>query len=105
MRQSTKRQREPEVPTVEELKAHFEELARIYRTMVFVGGVVGLRVSEVMGLRWSEVDDERRRLSAVVAFGHVKQIVQLLARRNDRTGKNGTRIDVQGKPDEFSTLL
>ena len=32
----------------EELKALFEELEGIYRTMVFVGGVVGLRVSQVI---------------------------------------------------------
>ena len=58
VRQSTKRQRGPEVLTVEELKALFEELEGIYRTMVFVGGVVGLRVSEVIGLRWSDCDFE-----------------------------------------------
>ena len=58
VRQSAKRQREPEVFTVEELKALFEELEGIYRTMVFVGGVVGLRVSEVIGLRWSDCDFE-----------------------------------------------
>ena len=57
-RQSTKRQGEPEVLTVEELKALFEELEGIYRTMVFVGGVVGSRVSEVIGLRWSDCDFE-----------------------------------------------
>jgi integrase len=55
VRQSTKRQREP---TVEELKALFEELEGIYRTMVFIAGVVGLRVSEVIGLRWSDSDFE-----------------------------------------------
>ena len=32
VRQSAKRQREPEVLTVEELKALFEELERIYRS-------------------------------------------------------------------------
>ena len=58
VRQSAKRQREPEVLTVEELKALFQELEGIYRTMVFVGGVVGLRVSEVIGLRWSDCDFE-----------------------------------------------
>ena len=58
VRQSAKRQREPEVLTVEELKALFEELEGIYRTMVFVGGVVGLRASEVIGLRWSDCDFE-----------------------------------------------
>ena len=36
----------------------FKELERIYRTMVFVGGVVGLRVSEVIGPRRSDCDFE-----------------------------------------------
>ena len=63
VRQSTKRQREPEVLTVEELKALFEELEGIYRTMTFVGGVVGLRVSEVIGLSWSDCDFESRNPS------------------------------------------
>ena len=58
VRQSARRQREPEVLTVGELKALFEGLEGIYRTMVFVGGVVGLRVSEVIGLRWSDGDFE-----------------------------------------------
>ena len=54
VRQSAKRQREPEVLTVEELKALFEELEGIYRTMVYVGGVVGLRVSEVTAAIWND---------------------------------------------------
>ena len=60
VRQSAKRQREPEVLTVEELKALFEELEGIYRVMVYVGGVAGLRVSEVTGLRWSDCDSQGR---------------------------------------------
>jgi integrase len=58
VRRIAKRQSEPEVLTVEELKALFEELQGIYRTKVFVGGVTGLRVSEVIGLRWSDCDFE-----------------------------------------------
>ena len=58
VRQSAKRQREPQVLTVEELKALSEELEGIYRVMVYVGGVTGLRVSEVIGLRWSDCDFE-----------------------------------------------
>ena len=50
VRQSAKRQREPEVLTVEKIKALFEELEGIYRVMVYVGGVTGLRVSEVICL-------------------------------------------------------
>ena len=41
-----------EVLTVEELKALFEELDGIYRVMAYVGGVTGLRVSDVIGMRW-----------------------------------------------------
>jgi hypothetical protein len=41
---------------VEELKALFEELGGIYRVMVYVGGVTGLRVSEVIGLLRSDCD-------------------------------------------------
>ena len=43
---------------MEELKAPFEELEGIYRVMVYVGGVTGLRVSEVIGLHWSDCDFE-----------------------------------------------
>ena len=58
VRQSAKRQREPEVLTVEELKDLLEELEGIFRTMVFVAGTTGLRISEVIGLRWSDCDFE-----------------------------------------------
>ena len=43
---------------MEELKALFEELEGVYRVMVYVGGVTGMRVSEVIGLRWFDCDFE-----------------------------------------------
>jgi integrase len=58
VRQSAKRRCEPVVLTLDELKALLSELEGIYRVMVYVGGVTGLRVSEVMGLRWSDCDFE-----------------------------------------------
>ena len=58
VRQSVKLRREPEVLTAEELKALLEELEGIFRTMVFVAGTTGLRISEVIGLRWSDCDFE-----------------------------------------------
>jgi integrase len=58
VRQSAKRRGEPVVLTVEELKALLSELEGIYRVMVYVSGVTGLRVSEVIGLRWSDCDFE-----------------------------------------------
>jgi len=56
VRQSAKRSKTPEVLTVEELRAFLEELEGIYRVMVYVGGVTGLRVSEIIGMRWSDCD-------------------------------------------------
>ena len=52
MRQSAKRRRVPEVLTVEELNALLSQLKEPFRTMVFVAAVTGLRVSELLALKW-----------------------------------------------------
>jgi hypothetical protein len=54
VRQTAKRRCEPEVLTIDELKALLSELEGIYRTMVYTAGVTGCRVSEVAGLRWQD---------------------------------------------------
>ena len=51
VRQTAKRRCEPEVLTIDELRALLSELEGIYRTMVYTAGVTGCRVSEVAGLR------------------------------------------------------
>lgn len=56
VRQSAKRRRTPDVLTVDELKALLTELVGIYRVMVFVAVVTGLRVSELLALRWRDCD-------------------------------------------------
>lgn len=56
VRQSAKRGRVPDVLTVAELKALLAELTGVYRVMVFVAVVTGLRVSELLGLRWQDCD-------------------------------------------------
>ncbi len=58
VRQSAKRDRTPDVLTADELKALLAELAGVYRVMVFVAATTGLRVSELLGLRWSDRDFE-----------------------------------------------
>ena len=58
VRQSAKRDRTPEVLTADELKALLAELAGVYRVMVFVAATTGLRVSELLGLRWLDCDFE-----------------------------------------------
>src|SRR5262249_49391047 len=54
-RQSAKRQRIPEVLTVEEIRALIGELAEPYRTLVFLAAVTGMRVSELLALKWEDV--------------------------------------------------
>ena len=41
---------------MDELKTLLAELTGVYRVMVFVVAVTGLRVSELLGLRWQDCD-------------------------------------------------
>jgi integrase len=56
VRQSAKRERVPDVLTVPELKALLAELAEPWRTAVFLAVTTGLRVSELLALKWSDCD-------------------------------------------------
>jgi integrase len=59
VRQSSKRTKIPRVLTAEEFKKLLAELAEPYRTMVLVAGCLGLRISEILGLRWGDMDWEK----------------------------------------------
>ena len=56
VRQSAKRERTPDVLTAEEIKSLLSELRGPYYVMAFLAAVTGLRVSELLALRWSDVD-------------------------------------------------
>jgi integrase len=56
VRQSAKRGRIPNVLTVEELKGLLLELKDPWRTAVFVAVTTGLRVSELLALKWQDCD-------------------------------------------------
>jgi integrase len=58
VRRSAKRDRTAEVLTADELKAWLTELAGVYRVMLLVAVTTGLRVSELLGLRWLDCDFE-----------------------------------------------
>jgi len=58
VRQRAKRRRSPDVLTADETGALLSELTGIYRVMVFVAATTGLRVSELLGLRWQDCDFE-----------------------------------------------
>lgn len=56
VRQSSKRLKIPRVLTPVEFRALLGELKEPYKTMVMVSGCLGLRASEVMGLKWGDFD-------------------------------------------------
>jgi integrase len=58
VRQSSKRTKIPRVLTAEEFKKLLNGLTEPYHTMVLVAGCMGLRVSEILGLRWGDVNWE-----------------------------------------------
>jgi integrase len=59
VRQSSKRTKIPRVVTPEEFKKLLNELVEPYRTMALVAGCLGLRISEILGLRWGDIDWEK----------------------------------------------
>ncbi|MGO9084577.1 MAG: tyrosine-type recombinase/integrase [Candidatus Sulfotelmatobacter sp.] len=56
VRQSAKRTRVPDVLTVEEIGKLLGELADPWRTAVYVAVTTGLRVSELLALKWADMD-------------------------------------------------
>lgn len=53
---ATKRMKKPRSLTVEEFRKLFEQLEEPFRTMVIVCLCFGLRISECLALKWSDVD-------------------------------------------------
>ncbi len=73
VRQSAKRMRAPEVLTVEEIGNLLLELREPWRTAVYVAVMTGLRVSELLALRWGDVNFETGeiRLSRGIVRQHI----------------------------------
>src|ERR1700674_6132055 len=59
---SSKRQREPGALSVDEFRKLLEHIPEPFRTMCIVAMCMGLRVSEVLGLKWCDVDWEGLRI-------------------------------------------
>ena len=55
VRQSTRRLKIPRVLTPEQFRALLDKLNDPYRTMVLVAGCTGLRVCEIVGLKWGDI--------------------------------------------------
>jgi integrase len=73
VRQSAKRLRIPDVLDVQELRALLNELRHPYKTMVLLAAAIGLRVSELLGLKWQDVDFEDLQID--LNRGVVHQVV------------------------------
>ena len=58
VRQSRRRLKVPRVLTPEEFKALLAKLAEPYKTMVITVACLGLRVCELLGLQWGDIDFE-----------------------------------------------
>jgi integrase len=63
VRQSAKRQKIPEILTVDELVSLLDAIREPFRTAVFLDGASGLRVGELLGLKWEDVDFERNLIN------------------------------------------
>lgn len=76
VRQSAKRERIPDVLTVEEIGKLLVELPEPWRTAVYVAVTTGLRVSELLGLKWGDVDFAAGeiRLSRGIVRQHVGEM-------------------------------
>ena len=62
VKDSTKRRKRPMILTNDTFDAVLAGLPEPFRTMVVVAQCLGLRVSEITGLQWGDLDTERRQL-------------------------------------------
>jgi integrase len=73
VRQSAKRERIPEVLKQEEVTSLLAELSEPWKTAVFLDITTGLRVSELLALRWSDCDFTAREIH--LSRGIVRQVI------------------------------
>ena len=76
VRQSAKRLRTPDVLDVDETKALLSKLENPFWTMVFLAATTGLRVSELLGLKWKDIsfDTLEIHLSRAIVDGVVGEM-------------------------------
>lgn len=70
VRQSAKRERTPDVLELEELQLLLTKLALRERTLVLLDAATGLRVSELLALRWEDVDFKALELRVTRSIWH-----------------------------------
>lgn len=72
VRQSAKRERIPDVLELGELQLLLTKLDTRERTLVLLAAGTGLRVSELLGIRWADVDFDNLELSVTRSIWHQK---------------------------------
>jgi len=72
----SKRRKVPTVLTVEQFHAILAQLSEPYRTMVIIAQCMGLRVSEILGLQWQDIDFDNASISVTrgVVNGRVSPV-------------------------------
>jgi integrase len=70
VRQSAKRERTPDVLELSELQLLLSKLELRERTLVLLDAATGLRVSELLALRWEDVDFKTLELSVTRSIWH-----------------------------------
>src|SRR5258708_37665411 len=73
VKDSSKRQRQPKALSVEEFRKVLDYIPEPFRTMCIVAMCLGLRVSEILGLRWRDIDWDGLRLAVRQAYVYGKQ--------------------------------
>ena len=72
VKDSSKRQREPRLLSAEEFCRVLEHIKEPFQTMCLVAMCLGLRVSEVLGLKWADIDWEGLRVEIRQAYVYGK---------------------------------
>ena len=70
VRQSAKRERVPDVLELHELQTLLAKLAVRERTLVLLDAATGLRVSELLALRWDDIDFENLEIRVTESIWH-----------------------------------
>ena len=73
VKDSSKRQQEPKALSVDEFRKVLDSIPEPFQTMCIVAMCLGLRVSEILGLRWNDIDWEGLRLAVRQAYVYGKQ--------------------------------
>lgn len=73
VKDSSKRQKEPKALSVGEFRKLLAGIPEPFRTMCIVAMCLGLRVSEILGLRWRDIDWDGLRLAVRQAYVYSKE--------------------------------